>query len=148
LEPFWEPAGVDVRGVLATRGKAWVAEAIPLFVERAKTLQELARAMGFLFAPPTSRDPRAEAKFLTPAHLGNLMEVRRIVQEVPTFTSEALEAEVRRQAEATGIKLIDFAQPIRVALTGSTASPPIFQLLALLGREAVLDRLDMVLDPR
>jgi glutamyl-tRNA synthetase len=104
--------------------------------------------MGFLFAPPTDRDPKAAAKFLTPAHLGNLMEVRRIVQEASTFTSEALEAEVRRQAEATGTKLIDLAQPIRVALTGSTASPPIFQLLALLGRETVLGRLDMVLDPR
>jgi glutamyl-tRNA synthetase len=148
LEPFWGPAGVDVRAVLAARGKGWVAEAIPLFVERAKTLQELARAMGFLFAPPTSRDPKAEAKFLTPTHLGNLMEVRRIVLEVPAFTTEALEAAVRAQAEATGTKLIDFAQPIRVALTGSTASPPIFQLLALLGRETVLDRMDAVLDPR
>jgi glutamyl-tRNA synthetase len=52
---------------------------------------------------------------------------------------------IRRMAGARGLKLVDYAQPIRVALTGTTVSPPLFPVLALLGREVVLDRLDRVL---
>jgi glutamyl-tRNA synthetase len=147
LEPFWAPAGVEPRAVGA-RGQDWVAEAAGLFVERAKNLLELARGMAFLFAPPATRDPKAVAKFLAPPYLAHLMEVRRLLQEASSFTTEALEAGTRRLVETAGGKLVDYAQPIRVALTGTTTSPPIFPVLVLLGREAVLARLDQVLDPR
>jgi glutamyl-tRNA synthetase len=144
LEPFWAPAGVEPQAV-AARGRVWVAEATGLFVERAKNLLELARGMAFLFAPPATRDPKAVAKFLAPPYLAHLMEVRRLLLEAPSFTPEALEAALRRLVETAGGKL---AQPIRVALTGTTTSPPIFPVLALLGREAVLARLDRVLETR
>jgi glutamyl-tRNA synthetase len=144
LAPFWPTAGVDPQAV-ADRGRAWLAEALPLFVERAKTLLELARSMAFLFAPPAVRDPKAEAKFLTPDHLGILGEVRRVLAEAPDFTAEALEGLVRGLATERGKKLVDYAQPVRVALTGTTISPPLFPVLALLGRKVVLERLDQLL---
>ncbi len=144
LEPFWGPADVDVRAVKA-RGRDWVAEAVVLFVERSKTLLELARSMAFLFAPPKTRDPKAEAMFLTPEHLTLLDEVCRALAEAPDFTAETLEALVRRLATERGRKLVDYAQPIRVALTGTTISPPLFPVLAWLGREIVMERLDQVL---
>jgi glutamyl-tRNA synthetase len=144
LDPFWPAAGVDSRAV-ATRGRAWLVEALPLFVERSKTLLELARAMAFLFAPPAVRDPKAEAKFLTPAHRTLLGEIRRLLAEAPDFKAETLEELVRRQAAERGRKLVDYAQPVRVALTGTTISPPLFPVLGVLGREVVLDRLDEVL---
>jgi glutamyl-tRNA synthetase len=144
LAPFWPTAGVDPQAV-ADRGRAWLAEALPLFVERAKTLLELARSMAFLFAPPAVRDPKAEAKFLTPDHLGLLGEVRRALAEAPDFTAEALEGLVRGLATERGKKLVDYAQPVRVALTGTTISPPLFPVLALLGRKVVLERLDQLL---
>ena len=121
--------------------------ALPLFVERARTLLELARAMAFLCDPPRERDPKAAAKFLDPEHLGYLSEVRQALTEAPAFTAEALEEAVRRLAEAHGKKLVEYAQPIRVVLTGTTISPPIFPVLVLLGREEVLDRLAQVLGP-
>ena len=144
LGPFWGPAGVDVRAVEA-RGRDWVAGAVGLFVERSKTLFELARSMAFLFAPPSARDPKAAEKFLTAKYLANLAEVRRVVAETSDFSAEGLERQVRDLAENSGSKLIDYAQPVRVALTGTTVSPPLFPVLALLGREVVLDRLDEVL---
>ena len=147
LGPFWGPAGVDPVAV-AARGRAWVVQAVPLFVERAKTLLELARAMAFLFAPPDSPDPKAAAKFLTPKHLANLAEIRRLFAAAAVFEAEPLEVAVRGLAESCAGKLIDYAQPIRVAVTGSAASPPIFPLLVLLGREAVLARLTRVLDSK
>jgi glutamyl-tRNA synthetase len=144
LEPFWERVGVDPAAV-AAQGREWIVKALPLFVERAKTLLEMARAMAFLFVPPATRDAKAEAKFLTPDHLNLLAEVRRQCAEVPDFTAEVLEASARQLAASRGKKLLDVAQPVRVALTGSTASPPLFPVLALLGREVVLDRLDQIL---
>jgi len=143
LAPFWRAAGVDPRTVEA-RSRTWLVQAVALFVERSKTLLEMARSMAFLFAPPAARDPKAEAKFLTPDHLALLAETRQALAQAPDFSAEALEALVRRLAEARGRKLVDYAQPIRVALTGTTVSPPIFPVLALLGRETVLNRLARV----
>jgi glutamyl-tRNA synthetase len=144
LTPFWGPAGVDLRAVEA-RGVAWLAQAVPLFVERVKTLLELARAMAFLFAAPAAFDPKAAEKFLTPKHLANLAEVRRLVAATSDLTANSLEREVREVAEKSGGKMVDYAQPIRVALTGTAASPPIFPILALLGRASALERLDRAL---
>ena len=135
---------MEARAVEA-RGQAWLAAAIPLFVERVKTLLELARAMAFLFAPPAAFDPKAAEKFFTPKHLANLAEVRRLVAERPDLSAEALEHEVRGLAERVGGKMVDYAQPIRVALTGTAASPPIFPILVLLGRDEALARLDRAL---
>lgn len=146
LAPFWPAVGVESKAV-AARGRAWLIQAVPPFVERSKTLLEMARAMAFLFAPPAARDPKAEAKFLTPEHLIVLSEVRRLLAEAPDFKAETLEELVRRHAAKQGKKLVDYAQPVRVALTGTTVSPPLFPVLALLGREVILDRLDEALKP-
>jgi glutamyl-tRNA synthetase len=147
LAPFWEPAGIEPSAVEG-RGRSWLAEAVPWFVERSKTLFQLARSMGFLFAPPSRRDPNAEAAYLSPEYLSLLREVRKALAEAPGFSSEILEGVTRGLAAARGRKLLDYAQPLRVALTGSAGSPPIFPLLALLGRGVVLDRLDRVLETR
>jgi len=144
LRPFWNPVGVETR-IVEARGPAWLAAAIPFFVERVKTLQELARAMTFLFIAPESIDPKAAEKFLTPKHLANLAEVRRLVAEAAELGAETLEHQVRGLAERTGGKMVDYAQPIRVALTGTAASPPIFPILMLLGREEALQRFDRAL---
>ncbi len=144
LMPFWGAAGVALEAVQA-RGRAWLMEAVPLFVERAKTLLELAHSMAFLFAPPMARDPGAVAKFLDSEHRVLLREARRVLAETSDFSAEALEQAIRRLAEAGGKKLVEIAQPIRVALTGTTISPPLFPVLALLGRKVMVERLDQVL---
>jgi glutamyl-tRNA synthetase len=146
LAPFWEPAGVDPARV-AARGNDWLAAAVPLFVERAKTLLEMTRAMAFLFAPPASRDPKAEAKFLGADSLALLREARQALAEASPFSAEVLEGLCRELADRRGRKLVEIAQPIRVALTGTTASPPLFPVLALLGKAVVVERLDAVLQP-
>jgi len=145
LRPFWGTAAVGLEAVEA-RGRAWLKEAVALFVERSKTLLELARSMAYLFAPPKERDPTAMAKFLNSEHRVLMREARRVLAETRDFSAEALEQAIRRLAEARGKKLLEVAQPIRVALTGTPISPPLFPVLALLGREVVLDRLDQVLE--
>jgi glutamyl-tRNA synthetase len=147
LTPFWAAVGVEPT-VVEARGRSWLAEAIPLFVVRSKTLLEMARAMAFLFGPPETRDPKAEADFLGPEGLALLREVCRALADAPDFSAQALETLARALAGAHGRTLVEIAQPIRVALTGTIASPPIFPVLALLGRPVVLDRLGQVLETR
>jgi glutamyl-tRNA synthetase len=74
-----------------------------------------------------------------------MAEARRLVAEARELSAEALEQQVRGLAEKAGGKMVDYAQPIRVALTGTAASPPIFPILVLLGRKEALERLDRAL---
>jgi glutamyl-tRNA synthetase len=93
-------------------------------------------------------DERAVAKFLhkgNPSGLAVLGEVRDVLLAVEPFGAEALEAAVREFCERRGLGMGRVAQPLRVAVTGSAASPPLGDTLALLGREAVGRRLDRCL---
>jgi glutamyl-tRNA synthetase len=113
--------------------------AMPGLKPRAKTLVDLASAAHFYVAPrPIPVDDKAKAQ-LTPAKalIGTLIQAL----ESATWEAAALEAAVRNFAETQGLKLGQAAQPLRAALTGSTASPPIFEVMAVLGRTESLARL-------
>jgi glutamyl-tRNA synthetase len=113
---------------------------MPALKERAKTLVDLFHGMQFLAAArPLTLDEKASA-LLDPearARLGRLVEtLSTVAWDVP-----ALEAAVRAFADGEGVKLGKVAQPLRAALTGSAASPPIFDVLVTLGRGESLARL-------
>jgi glutamyl-tRNA synthetase len=108
--------------------------------ERAKTLVELGQAADFLYTDgPRELDAAAE-KILT-AEARAVLAKAVAVLETCDWTAPALEEAVRGFAQASDLKLGKVAQPIRAALTGKTASPPIFAMLAILGREESLLRL-------
>jgi glutamyl-tRNA synthetase len=116
-----------------------LAAAMPGLKPRAKTLVELAEIAHFYVAPrPIPVDDKAKAQ-LAPARplLGALAQAL----DNTAWDSASLEAAVRAFAEAQGLKLGQAAQPLRAALTGSTASPPIFEVMAVLGRAESLARL-------
>ncbi len=130
---------------LALGGKAAerIRALIPALKERAKTLVELADAAAFLAHPlPLPMEPKA-ASLLTP-------EARLMLRDVAArlaatdFSPPAIDAALREYAEVSGRKLGQVAQPLRAALTGSTASPGIDVTLAALGRDEALARLHAV----
>jgi len=123
----------------ALHGKLLMA--MPGLKERAKTLVELFDATRFLWASrPLDLNDQAkvlltpEAKTLTAALLPELAAVTE-------WTPAAIETVVRGYAERAGFKLGAVAQPLRAALTGRTTSPPIFDVLAVLGKDESLGRL-------
>ncbi|MFG1332757.1 glutamate--tRNA ligase [Xanthobacter autotrophicus] len=120
--------------------RAQLAAAMPGLKERAKTLVELVDNAEFIFVErPLPLDDKAAA-LLTPearAHLGRLLPALEQVE----WTAAATEAAVRAYAEAQGVKLGAVAQPLRAALTGKPTSPPIFDVLTVLGRAESLARL-------
>ena len=111
--------------------------------ERAKTMKEMAASSLFFFADP-KMDEKAAAKHLTPEARALLAELKAVFGAVD-WTTAALHAALKSFAEQKAVGLGKVAQPLRVALTGGTVSPPIDATLAVLGREKVLARLDAAL---
>jgi glutamyl-tRNA synthetase len=108
---------------------------------RATTLAELAeRARFYVAMRPVPLDDKA-AKLLDAWARERLAGLAAALGGVGRWNESELEAVVRAQAEAAGAKLGEIAQPLRAALTGSTASPGIFEVMAILGREEVFGRL-------
>jgi glutamyl-tRNA synthetase len=116
---------------------------LPELKQRAHTLVELADMAAFLARTvPLPMEPRA-TKLLTPEARIMLRDLAAALAETD-FSPPAVDAALRRFADTTGRKLGQVAQPLRAALTGSTASPGIDATLAALGREEVLARIAAV----
>jgi glutamyl-tRNA synthetase len=108
--------------------------------ERAKTLKEMAASSLFFFREPVM-DEKAVAKHLTAEARALLAELAAAMAAAPEWNAPALHALLQEFATARTLGLGKVAQPLRVAVTGGTVSPPIDATLALLGRERVLARL-------
>ena len=121
--------------------RALLARAMPALKPRAANLNELADNTGFLFATRPLPIADDAAPLLAGEARGTLARVHAALDAVPRWDTEAVEAAVRQVAEATGLKLGQVAQPLRVALTGRRTSPGIFDVLALVGREESLARI-------
>jgi glutamyl-tRNA synthetase len=108
---------------------------------RAKTLNDLATAAQ-LYAEERPITPDAKAaSILTAAAIDLLDAWLAEVTAAPDFTAATLEQAARALAETRGVKLGELAQPLRAALTGSTISPPIFEVASIFGKDEVIARL-------
>jgi glutamyl-tRNA synthetase len=109
--------------------------------ERAKTLKEMASSSRFFFEEPVF-DQKAVAKNLTPEALVLLDELRGSLASLTDWSAPAIHTLLQEFAAMHSLGLGKIAQPLRVALTGGTVSPPIDATVALLGKERALARLD------
>jgi glutamyl-tRNA synthetase len=135
------PDGSVISERLDEEGRARLLAAMPGLKERAKTLVELADGASFLFAlRPLKMDEKA-GQILSDGGKEVLADLLPRFEGLGDWSAAALEAEVRAFAEENGHKLGKVAQPLRAALTGRTVSPPVFDVLAVLGREESLGRL-------
>ena len=135
------PDGAETAARIEKAGWDRFAKALPSLKERAKTLNDLIAGAGYLLATrPLALDDKA-AKLLDAQGRASLAELLRQFEASPDWQVAALEAQVRAYAEQTGQKLGKVAQPLRAALTGSTVSPPVFDVMAVLGREEALARI-------
>ncbi|AWI91285.1 glutamate--tRNA ligase [Methylobacterium sp. DM1] len=115
--------------------------AMPGLKERAKTLVELLDSAYYLYAPrPLALDAKAEGLLAgdAPERLRALLPA---LEALPEWSATTTEAAVRGFAESQGVKLGQVAQPLRAALTGRATSPPVFDVMAVLGRDEALARL-------
>jgi glutamyl-tRNA synthetase len=135
------PGGAEIKGKLNDTTRAQLLRAMPSLKERAKTLIELIDNSYFIFADrPLQIEPKA-AGLLTSENRELIGRLRQALEAVKPWTAETTEAAMRAFAEQNNLKLGAVAQPLRVALTGRSTSPGIFDVLAVLGQEECLARL-------
>lgn len=135
LAPFLIKLGFDVQE------GPFVEGVIKSLNARSKTLKEMAESAAFYFKETVSYDPDAASKFLISDSLKTLKMLVALLESLDNFDEKSLEDAFLKAMEQTGLKLGKIAQPVRVALTGKTASPGIFEILNVLGKEKSLDRL-------
>jgi glutamyl-tRNA synthetase len=131
----------------------YVRRIIPLELERLKVLCEITdpeKGVGFFFQElnfPEGYDEKAVAKWLGVAHLKPLLEKEiAAFDALPEWTVEGLEAATRAITEELGVKFAEVIHPTRVAATGRTIGPGLFETLWALGKERTLFRLRSVLN--
>jgi glutamyl-tRNA synthetase len=135
------PDGAAIKAKLNDKTRAQLLRAMPSLKERAKTLIELIAGASFIFADrPIEVEPKAAA-LLTPDTRALIGKLHAALETVTDWKLETTETAMRNFAEQNNLKLGAVAQPLRVALTGRTTSPGIFDVLAVLGREESLARL-------
>src|SRR4051794_27319879 len=128
-------------------GRSGLRDAVAITQDKISTLEEFWPLAQSFFDGPTD-DPQAREKFLAPRESREaLQDARQALEALPEpWTTAKVEESLRTLAERTGRKAKQIFQPLRVALTGTTVSPGIFETVALLGREETLTRVGHALE--
>lgn len=144
LIPLLEAAGLQeqVRAVSSD----WLAQLVVLVKERTKTLVEMVEWVKPYFGQTVTFDEEAAKKILTPAMAPVLEKLLARFEALPGFSKPVWEESFKKLVEEEGIKMGQLAQPVRVALTGRTASPGLFEVMEVLGRDRTLLRLRKGID--
>jgi glutamyl-tRNA synthetase len=140
VRPFLAAIGIDPDHP-PVRPATDLAGAIRLTRERAHTLAELAEAMAFLYQPVTTYEEKGVAKHFGPEAADRLAMLADRLADLDPWTVAALEAEYNRLAETLGISRALLIHPTRLALTGRTVGPGLFELMEALGRTEAVARL-------
>ncbi len=125
-------------------GRDGLADAVELCREKIQTLADFWPLAGFFFDGPAD-DPKAREKFLDEEGRSRLQAAREALATTEPFDTPSIEAALREVVTRLDAKPNKVFQPIRVAISGTTISPGIFESLELLGREESLARIDSAL---
>jgi glutamyl-tRNA synthetase len=139
LAPLLEAAGLQEE--VRAAAPEWLAQLVVLVKERAKTLTDMVMWVTPYFGQEAAMDEEAAKKFLTPGIAPVLQKLLERFEAFSVFSKQAWEESFKKLVEEEGIKMGALAQPVRVALTGRTASPGLFEVMEILGRERTLFRL-------
>lgn len=129
------------RGLIVEPNDRRLTPTMTLLKPRASTFVDVAEAADYIFRDAIVFDEQACAKLLTAEAIPALTGLLEIVKSAPEFRAEPVEETVKAWSESSNIALKDIAQPARVALTGRKASPGLFEVMEILGRDVTIARL-------
>jgi glutamyl-tRNA synthetase len=132
---------IEAKGYPVPQDREWRGRMIATLRERAKTLVELVDMAHFFLSDEIRWDEKAVKKFLTKEIAPLLEKVVGAIENTEDFSEPLVEAAFTRIMAEENLQLGKIAQPVRVALTGSTVSPGIYEVMAVLGKERTLRRL-------
>lgn len=126
-------------------GEIPLAEIVKIQAERSKTLKEMAENSRYFFTDTVTFDEKAVQKNLTRDAHHPLSELSNRLENLAEWTAEAIHAEIHQVAAQLNLKLGKVAQPLRVAVTGGTVSPPIDMTVFLIGKSRTVARIQRAL---
>ena len=132
---------IEAKGYTVPQDRQWLEKMIATLRERAKTLVELVDMARYYLDDEISYDEKAAAKFLTASATDSMTALADKLSALDEFTEVNIEQAFATTLAEHGLKMGDLAQPVRVALTGSTVSPGIHDVIAVLGKERSVARL-------
>jgi glutamyl-tRNA synthetase len=136
---------IVAKGYPVPQDKSWLEKMVKTLHERSKTLVELVDSATFYLTDDISIDEKAAKKFLTPQVCGPIAKLIEQLTGLDDFTDANIEQTFSAILQEMGLSIGDLAQPVRVALTGSTVSPGIHEVITVLGKERTLRRLSSAL---
>ncbi|MCC5878100.1 MAG: glutamate--tRNA ligase, partial [Candidatus Sumerlaeia bacterium] len=140
---FLDHAGLVIEG----KDDAWYERVISLVLERCRLLSDVPAAVEYFFLTPITYEAKGVKKFFQEEDSGNrLADIIDVLERIDPFIEANMEAPLREYADKAEVGFGKVAQPVRLAVTGRTASPGLFEILEILGKETVLKRLHKALD--
>jgi len=137
--PFFEKKQIEIHD------SEYAKRALASCQEKVKTVKELADMAAFYFLPDITLEEDAKKKGLTPEGLEVLRKLLPLFAELPSYDHDTVAAALNQFSERESLKLGKIAQPLRAALTGTMVSPGIFDVIAVLGKDRVLARIEKIL---
>jgi glutamyl-tRNA synthetase len=135
LLPHLRRSGIDAGEDEFTR------KVVETLQPRSKTLKDMAQGARFYYVDTPEMDEKAAAKFLTPDVRDMLDQIADAIDAVSDFTQPSLEEIFKKVMEDFNLGFGKIAQPLRVAVTGTTVSPGIFEMLLALGKDRTVERI-------
>jgi glutamyl-tRNA synthetase len=123
----------------------YVKAALDTCYGKIKKFTDLPAYGGFYFQPDVTISPEAAQKDFVPENLPRLAKLRAAYAQLGTFDAPSLELGLKAVAAELGVKAGVLVHPTRLACTGNSSGPSLYHLLELLGRDKVLERLDLAL---
>lgn len=148
-QALWKRLVDDVRHPLfkeLTWNDTQVYTAIGLYKERVKTLHELAQELLILHGPIIVYNQEDVVHHIAPETAGYLQSLIEILVLQEPFTVDLVTERIKALAKSLNIKLVQLAQPVRIALVGKSSSPGIFELIVFLGKEESIRRIKALID--
>jgi glutamyl-tRNA synthetase len=131
---------------IAAADPDYLAKVVATLKTRSKTLVEMAEAARFYFQDPRPYEAKGAQKFLTPDTVPILKKAMEAIENLPELSEETLHGMLKSLADEFGVKMVAVAQPLRVALTGRTASPSLTDVIALLDKQESKRRITYALE--
>ena len=137
---------IKAKGYAVPQDKKWLEKMIATLQERAKTLTELVDAAHYYLSDKITFDDKAAKKFLTRDALEPIKNLIEKLSGLDDFSEANIEQAFTATLQEKDLQMGQLAQPVRVALTGSTVSPGIHDVIAVLGKERTIRRLQKALE--
>jgi glutamyl-tRNA synthetase len=138
---------IEAKGYPVPKETDWLEKMVGTLKERAKTLAELVEQAHYYLSDDIPIDEKASKKFFTADIAAPLSGLIQKLSKLADFSESTVQQAFAEVLEQTGLSMGKLAQPVRVALTGSTVSPGIHEVIAVLGKERTLKRLNAALQP-